>query len=149
MGSGGRGRQGLRRGVGRSRFVEIGGTIRAQKPYFVERGFPIDGMFDGTINVDISPRTFERLRAAATLEGVRWNQNFPAETFSFYDLVLVHAGRQWSALLYFPHPETKKAFNEGFQGYSMMEILSPHVEGLAYGDKVSILAASGSLKFSG
>jgi len=132
---------------GRSRYAEMGGSIRAQKPRFRERGFSIDDVCDGTINVDIRPRSFERVRALATLVEVKWHLALPAETFSFYDVIFEHGGRRYPALVYFPHPETKGAFNEQFPGYSLLEILCPFVEGLRLGDEVLIVSASGSIRF--
>ena len=127
----------------------MGGSIRAQKPYFRARGFSIDHVYDGTINVDIRPREFRRVRAIATLADIRWHPEMPAETFSFYDVQLEHRGQRHAALVYFPHPETKGGFHEEFPGYSLLEILCPFIEGLTIGDEVAIAAPSGSIEFTG
>ena len=44
------------------------------------------------------------------------------------------------ALIYWPHPETK---SEHLQAPDVLEVLAPHIQGLAYGDRVTIELAEG------
>jgi hypothetical protein len=132
---------------GRSRFQDIGGTIRAQKPYFEALGMPIKACHNGTINVDVSPMQFVPVRSKITLVNVKWHKDLDAENFSFFDVLLTFNGKQWDSLVYLPHPETKRGFAEAFPPPTTMEILAARIEGLFCGAKVVISAPSGGVSF--
>ena len=132
---------------GRNRFTEIGGTIKAQKPFFETLGVDCRDYFNGTINVDISPMEFVPLRSKATLVNVKWHPKLPAENFSFFDCSLTFDQKQFGALVYLPHQETKTGFAESFPPPTTLEFLAPRIDGLAYGAKIAISSPSGSIGF--
>ena len=69
-----------------------------------------------------------------------WTDVHPPETFSFVECVLTHGGRDVDALIYHPHPETKPMHH---QPGTVVEVLAPFVEGLAYGDEVTVTLTEG------
>lgn len=112
-----------------------GGTVAMQVPFFKALGLDLSGFHPGTINVDCSPWSFRPGPEALLFELVKWHPEMPAETFSFARATLIHAGKRHPAYIYLPHPETKA---EHFQPGCVAEVIAPRIEGLAYGDKVSI-----------
>ncbi|MBK8040044.1 MAG: hypothetical protein IPK22_23375 [Verrucomicrobiaceae bacterium] len=106
-----------------------GGTVAMQLPHFARLGLDLSAYHQGTLNVDISPLTYRPLKPRQTFEHVQWHPVEPAETFSFFDARLLHAGQTHEVLIYFPHPETKP---EHFQAPTTLEILAPWIEGLSY-----------------
>lgn len=106
-----------------------GGTVAMQVPHFARLGLDLSGCHPGTLNVDISPCTYRLLKPRHTFEQVQWHPVEPAETFSFFDARLLHAGRVHEVFIYLPHPETKP---EHFQAPTTLEILAPWIDGLGY-----------------
>jgi len=113
------------------------GTLRLQFPLFARHGLDLSGLHPGTINLDLSPASFEILRPKLTLTNIHWHPHCPPETFSFFDCRLGQPGVETdiAALIYYPHPETKP---EHFQASTVLEILAPKLEGLTYGQKLGI-----------
>lgn len=122
------------------RFPE--GTLALQMPRFRALGLELGDCYPGTINVNIAPLEFAVRRFDYCFEHVAWCPAVPAETFSFCRGVLHHAGTDYRAWIYYPHPETKP---EHFQTASTLEILAPQVPGLRYGDAVLLRVADGKL----
>lgn len=113
-----------------------GGTIRMQLPHFQARGLDLSGFHPGTVNVSISPLTYQVLEAARTLRNVKWHPTEPAEDFSFFDVELPADGRTpVRGFIYYPHPETKPAH---FQQPDVLELLLPFVSGLEYGATIKL-----------
>ena len=113
------------------------GTLALQAPVFAGLGFPIDGYYGGTLNVSIAPHTYEVIRAIRTFRDVKWHPETATEDFSFFNC-RVRTGddaEYIDALVYRPHPETKP---EHFQDPSVLEIIAPRMEGIAYGMKVGL-----------
>lgn len=132
---------------GKGRFQEIGGTIRAQIPHFENLGLPMHRFFCGTLNVDITPFEFVPARSKLTLLNVKWHASYPAENFSFFDVVVHFDKRHCDALVYLPHPETKGGFEEQFPPMTTVEILAPRIESIQTGSRVAIEAPTGSIRF--
>ena len=114
------------------------GTLALQAPIFAAKGFTIDTYHPGTINVSIAPLTYEILKPIRTFRDVKWHPDTPPEDFSFFNcrIRLADDADYVDALVYRPHPETKP---EHFQDSSVLEIIAPRVEGIAYGLNVSLL----------
>ena len=110
------------------RFPE--GTIAMQKPFFQARGLNLDGYYLGTINLGIAPYQYEVKQAKHTFRQVKWSKTEPAEDFSFFDCRLVLLEGVIPGYVYYPHPETKP---EHFQPPDILEIISPFIQGLYYG----------------
>jgi hypothetical protein len=73
---------------------------------------------------------------------LQWTHLHPPETFSFVAVQLTWRSQRSAAWLYRPHPETKAAHH---QAPSVMEIIAPRMEGLAYGDAVGLAFADGAV----
>lgn len=111
------------------------GSIVLQKKYFRERGLNIDHCFNGTLNIDIAPKTFRLIAPLYTFEKVKWIKGFPAETFSFASCTLMWQAQNIEGFVYYPHPETK---TQHFHSAQRIEVLAPYIEGINYGDCVTL-----------
>lgn len=111
------------------------GTIEKQKPFFKELGLNLDRFYSGTLNVSISPSTFEMTNPEFTFERVEWTELNPPETFSFSRCTLIHKGIHYSGWVYYPHSETKVRH---FNNPAVIEILVRHIPDIHYGDEVEL-----------
>lgn len=121
------------------------GTIELQAPHLAAQGVDLTGYHHATINVDVSPFALRMTDPQWTATDVEWTDAHGAETFSFAQCRLTHAGRTVDALVYQPHPETKPEMNH--QPPTVVELLAPFLDGLAYGDPVTIELAQGEAVF--
>ncbi len=113
-----------------------GGTLRMQAPHFRARGLDLGRFHLGTVNVSIARQRYRAIAPRHTFRDVKWHPTEPAEDFSFFDVTLVtQNGARFAGLIYHPHPETKP---EHFQQPDVLELLLPWVDGLAYGDHVTL-----------
>ena len=117
------------------------GSIEMQAPHFLERGLDISPFYPGTLNVSIDPHRFE-LRPKDTLHRVRWSPEHDPESFSFAPIQLTWQQQSYDGLVYYPRPETK--INH-FQDPTVLELLMPRIEGIAYGDEVTLTASGREL----
>ena len=124
-----------------------GGTLRLQFPIFASLGLDLDGIFPGTINLDIAPARYEIGSPRLTLTNIQWHPDCPAETFSFFDCEIAAPGsdRKTPGLIYLPHPETKP---EHFQAPSVLEILAPWWPELHYGQALELHTDPEQLQFA-
>lgn len=111
------------------------GTLRMQRPFFAALGLDLAPYYEGTLNVDIAPRSFALARPRHTFRRVTWTHLHPPEDFSFSQCRVVHRGTEHAGWVYTPHPETKAAH---FQPPTMMELLLPWIDGVSYGDEVEL-----------
>ena len=113
------------------------GTIHLQAPFFAARGIDLAPFFAGTLNLEAS-RGHWRLRDPdARVEALEWTDRHPPETFSFWHCRLrlpavpaapaINDPTGLAALIYYPHPETKRAHH---QAPSCLELLAPWIPGL-------------------
>ncbi|MEM8778694.1 MAG: hypothetical protein AAGF26_07460 [Cyanobacteria bacterium P01_G01_bin.49] len=109
------------------------GSIAMQTPFFRQLGLDISTFFPGTLNIALHPYQFKLNKPEYTFAQVKWNANFPPETFSFSACRLTFRTIQYDSLIYYPHPETKPAH---FQDNSTLELLAPVVPNIDYGDEV-------------
>jgi len=113
-----------------------GGTLRMQTPHFQALGLDLANYYPGTINVSIAPWAFTPRQARQTFRQVQWHPVEPPEDFSFFDLRMVLPdGTAIDGLIYYPHPDTKP---EHLQQADVLELLLPYIEGLCYGDEVTL-----------
>jgi hypothetical protein len=118
------------------------GSIAMQMPFFAARGLDLSHYWAGTLNVSIAPMAWSLLRADHCFEHLAWTHLHPAETFSFVRLHLTWRNQRKAAWLYYPHPETKATHH---QNASVMEIIAPRLEGLGYGDAVTLEYVAGAV----
>ena len=111
------------------------GTLEKQKPFFKELGLDIGQFYNGTLNISISPNTFEVTHPEFTFKNVKWTDLNPPETFSFLKCALTYKGVRYDGRVYYPHSETKiRHFNDP----SVIEVLTQHVPDIQYGDEVEL-----------
>jgi hypothetical protein len=95
------------------------GTIRAQREFFRRAGVDTERLYDGTINVDISPLQFEPIKPSLILRHVRWHPTWAPETFSLFTCKIVVRESEHDGFVYFPHPDTKPTI---FPGHHIAEV---------------------------
>ena len=117
------------------------GTIEMQTPHFLSLGVDLSLFYPGTLNVSIAPHRFE-LIPTHTLSLVKWSPDHEPESFSFIPIQLDWWGQRYDGLVYYPRPETK--INH-FQDPTVIELLLPRIEEIAYGDKVTLIASDKEL----
>ena len=119
------------------------GSIEKQKPYFKELGLNLGHVFNGTLNVSIEPYKFEIVQPEYKFTNVKWTELTNAEDFSFSHCKIKFQGMEYDGFVYYPDPKTKK---EHFQDLSTVEVLSPFIETIKYGDELEILLNSEEIK---
>ena len=117
------------------------GTIEMQTPHFLALGVNLSPFYPGTLNVSVDPHRF-KLIPAQTLSLVKWSPNHEPESFSFIPIQLDWQQQTYSGLVYYPRPETKI---DHFQDPTVIELLLPRIEEIAYGDKVTLTASDQEL----
>ena len=111
------------------------GSIKLQKPFFEERGFCMKTLYLATLNIDIPNHEFIITNPTYYFENLKWEKDFPAETFSIVSCTLKYKMKQYDAYIYYPHVETK---SDHIQKKSTLEVLSPFVDGISYEDEVEV-----------
>jgi len=122
------------------------GSIELQKPFFKKRGVLLDSFFNGTLNLHYRGPELRLLQADFTLHRVKWSRVIQAEDFSFVQASLRFNSRQYPALIYYPHPQTKPMHH---QAPTVLELLAPHIAGVHYGAEVTLFIASGTFERAG
>ena len=111
------------------------GALDRQRPIFKERGLDLEGYFNGTLNVDISPLIFRLIKPEFTFRNVEWTDLHPPEHFSFSHCAVIYEGVEYDGWVYFPHPETKK---RNFQDPSLLEVIATLIPNIKYGDQLDV-----------
>jgi len=111
------------------------GALERQKPIFKSRGLDLDGYFNGTLNIDIRPYTFQLIKPEFTFYHVEWTDLHPPEHFSFSRCKVIYKGVEYKGWVYYPHPETKRRH---FQNPSLLEMIATPIQEIHYGDKVQV-----------
>lgn len=112
------------------------GALALQGPFIKALGLDLSGFYGGTVNVSIRPYTFKPTNPEFTFRQVNWTPFHPPEDFSFSRCELIYEGQCYEGWVYYPHPETKETH---FQDDSIVEIILPFIEGIAYGDRVEVV----------
>jgi hypothetical protein len=112
------------------------GALEKQKPIFKSRGLDLDNYFNGTLNIDIRPYTFQLIKPEFTFHNVEWTDLHPPEHFSFSRGKVVYKGTEYEGWVYYPHPETKR---RNFQNHSLLEVITYPIPEIRYGDEVHAL----------
>ena len=112
------------------------GALNRQRPIFKTRGLDLNDFFNGTLNIDISPRTFKLIKPEYTFEHVEWTDLHPPEHFSFSKCKVIYKTVEYDGWIYYPHPETKLRH---FQNPSLLEVIATPILEIKYGDEVQVL----------
>jgi len=111
------------------------GSINLQRPFFEERGFCMKGLYLATLNIDIPNHEFTIIKPTYHFENLKWEKDFPAETFSIVSCSLIYKSKEYDAFIYYLHVETKIGH---IQKRSTLEVLSAFVDGIDYGDEIEV-----------
>ena len=123
------------------------GTIALQTPFFRAHGLDLSPYQPATLNLDFGAGCWQLRDPDHCLPHLRWTDRHPPETFSFWRCrlrLLAEPGAagamvppssatvlgEWSALIYYPHPETKRAHHHS---PSRLEVLAPPLGSLRLG----------------
>ena len=115
------------------------GTIALQTPCFLARGIDLTPYQPATLNVDFAPAEWRLCDPDHHVSQLRWTDLHPPETFSFWHCRLIRLAAdavELPALIYVPHPETKRAHH---QRPSVLEVLAPPLGEVAAGEHFSLL----------
>jgi hypothetical protein len=112
------------------------GALDRQRPIFTSRGLDLNAYFNGTLNIDIDPHTFELVRPEYTFRNVEWTDLHPPEHFSFSQCRVIFDDVEYEGWVYFPHPETKLRH---FQNPSLLEVVAYPIPKLKYGNELDVL----------
>ena len=115
------------------------GALERQKPIFKSRGLNLDGYFNGTLNIDIRPYTFQLIKPEFTFHNVEWTDLHPPEHFSFSRCRVIYKDVEYEGWIYYPHPETKR---RNFQDPSLLEVIAYPIPEIQYGDEVQVFVNS-------
>jgi hypothetical protein len=111
------------------------GSLERQRPIIKKLGLDLDGYFNGTLNIDVSPHTLRMAKPAHVFRGVEWTDLHPPEDFSFSRCRLRFEGRQYDGWVYYQHPETKLRH---FHDASLIEVIAEEIFGIEIGDAVEV-----------
>ncbi len=114
------------------------GTIGLQTPYFQALGLDLSVYYPGTLNIDISPYSFEIGTPKHFFKQVAWSEFISPENFYFFDVSLEYLTKTYEGLVYMPDPETKE---EHLQPPTTLELILPKIADLQYGDVISLTVA--------
>ena len=109
-------------------------SLKLQLSHFKKLGLNLNNYFLGTLNISIKPYQFELKKSYYYFPQVKWFQDIE-EDFSFSPIKLSFKENTYQGWLYYPHPETKP---NHFQGKSTMELILPYIQGITYGDEVTV-----------
>ena len=115
------------------------GTISLQAPFFRQLGLDLGGFQLGTLNLDFGPGEWRLRDPDHCFLELLWTDLHPPETFSFWRCRLRRcsqsSGQAVDALVYYPHPETKRAHH---QRPSLLEVLAPPLGPVVVADRFAI-----------
>lgn len=122
------------------------GALERQRPIFKERGLDLAAYFNGTLNIDIRPVTFELVKPEFTFRDVRWTDLHPPEHFSFSRCRTLYRELEYEGWIYYPHPETKL---RNFQNPSLLEVITHLISRIQIGDQIRVLVNSERVQLRG
>ena len=112
------------------------GALDRQRPIFAARGLDLSNYFNGSLNIDIRPRTFKMVKPQYTFHHVEWTDLHPPEHFSFSRCKVIYKDVEYDGWVYYPHPETKR---RNFQNPSLIEVIAMEISGIQYGDALDVM----------
>lgn len=119
------------------------GSVVLQFPLLKKLGLDLEGFHPATLNLSISPLSFELTKADHCFENLSWIEGFHPETFSFVQCEVEYQGKRLPAYVYYPHPETK---SRDFHNSSLIEVIAPLIPGIKYGQQITLHYDPKSLK---
>ena len=114
------------------------GALDRQRPLFKARGLDLSNYFNGTLNIDIHPHTFQLIKPEFTFHNVEWTDLHPPEHFSFSRCKVIYQDVEYEGWVYYPHPETKLRH---FQNPSLLEVIARPIPNIKYGDELDVMVS--------
>lgn len=114
------------------------GTIQLQRPHFAAAGIDLSPFEPATLNLAFRGGRWRLRQPDHHVEQLRWTDRHPPETFSFWRCQLRRSGAQaapLAALIYVPHPETKRAH---LQPEGLLELLAPPLGPVTPGERFQL-----------
>ena len=102
-----------------------------QKEHFKKRGLSLDNFHLATLNLSIIPYFFEIIKADYTFNNVKWTDTYPSENFSFVKCKIKYDNKDYDALIYYPHLDTKITH---LHKKSTIEVISEYIPNVKYQD---------------
>ncbi len=115
------------------RIVKVDRTVYRQFPFFIEAGVKdLEGMYPGTINIDISPQRMGIVKpdheiTCEWIEGIR-------ESFSLTRVTLIVDSASYDGYIYYPGISEQHAERD-----HVVEIITERISGIEYGVSVSVV----------
>jgi hypothetical protein len=106
-----------------------------QRPFFLALGLDLEGHHEGTINLDLAPRSWRFRTPDHVFPLVRWTDLHPPETFRFARIWIDRGPDRRPGWIYAPDPATKAAHA---QPPSVVEIIAGTLPDLACGDVLTL-----------
>lgn len=116
-----------------SPFLE--GTIKLQKPFFKDLGLNLTNFYDGTINIAFNKSSIKVVNYDHKFKQVKWIEDFPPEDFIFVKCHIIYRDKSYTSYIYQPMKQTKIGH---FQKENVLEVISPFIENLQYGDDITL-----------
>ena len=98
-------------------------------------------MYNGTINVDISPFKFKILVPDYEIT-CEWFKGL-TETFWLVTAHIVYDGKRYEGYIYYPCPSDVKSHND-----DTVELLTQKIPGVAYGNEIIVRVPEGKIKLA-
>ena len=114
------------------------GTIALQTPHFAAAGIDLSPFEPATLNLAFRGGRWWLRDPDHRVEQLRWTDRHPPETFSFWRCRLRRAAApavSVPALIYYPHPETKRAH---LQPEGLLELLAPSLGPVLPGERFGL-----------
>jgi hypothetical protein len=113
------------------------GTIALQTPHFAAAGVDLSPYQPATLNLAFPGGRWRLHDPDHRVNQLRWTDRHPPETFSFWRCQLRPPGEAVAveALIYHPHPETKRAHH---QPDGLLELLAPPLGPLPPGCRLAL-----------
>jgi hypothetical protein len=113
------------------------GTIALQTPHFAAAGVDLSPYLPATLNLAFPGGRWQLCDPHHRVPQLRWTDRHPPETFSFWRCQLRPAdgADAVAALIYYPHPETKRAHH---QPEGLLELLAPPLGPLPPGTPLAL-----------
>ena len=121
------------------------GALDRQRSIFKSRGLDLSGYFNGTLNIDIRPKTFRMVKPEFTFQHVEWTDLHPPEHFSFSRCKVIYKDVEYGGWVYYPHPKTKL---RNFQNPSLLEVIAFPIPEINYGDEVDVMVNAEEIEVS-
>ena len=116
--------------------LELNNTIFLQKPFFEKAGIlHMQNIFNGTINVDISPNLFKIISPDHEVTCV-WVKNV-TETFWLVRTIISYNSNSHEGYIYYPCPSPVKSHED-----NIIELLSEKIPAIEYSKPLSIRVSS-------